>query len=137
MAALAAITLYDALGTPVAHVFQPVNHNGKEFVWRDSTTGLTILSAPVLSLIVMPSKDKNLERYREKIILPAVETVTGQNAQGYTAAPKLAYTLTKISDYILPIRATDQQKKDLVKYGQNFSANAQITDALYSSILPY
>lgn len=137
MAALTTIVLNDALGTPVAHNFVPINHNGKEFLWRDNTAGLTILSAPIISLTVLPSKDKSLERYRERIVLPAVETVTGQNSQGYTAAPKLAYSLTKVSDYILPIRATEQQKKDLLKFGQNVSVNSQFSDSLLYGMLPF
>lgn len=137
MSALADITLMDALGTPVAHVFKPINHNGKDFTWRDGTSGLTVLSAPFFVITILPSKDKTLERYRERIVLPAVETVTGQNAQGYTAAPKLAYSLTKVSDYIMPVRATEQQKKDLLKYGQNLSANAQVSDLLLYGISPY
>jgi hypothetical protein len=114
-----------------------VNHNGKEFSWRDSTAGLTVLSAPMLFLIVLPSKDKTVERYREKIVIPAVETITGQNSAGYTAPPKLAYTLQKISDYILPVRATEQQKKDLSKYGRLLPGIGQFQDALIYSILPY
>lgn len=137
MAALATITLMDDLTTPIAHIFNPVRHDAKEYVWRDGTAGLTILSAPTVSLVSLPTKDKSVERYREKIILPAVETITGQNAQGYTAAPKLAYSLMKVSDYVLPIRATDQQKKDLIKYGQNLSLNTQFSDALLFGIMPF
>lgn len=137
MSGLANITLQDAQTTPASHIFVPVRHSDKEFVWRDSTAGLTVLSAPMFSLSVLPTKDRSLERYREKIILPALETLTSSAASGYVAAPKVAYTLSKISDYIIPSRATEAQRKDLVKFGTGVCTASQISDALYYGLLPY
>jgi hypothetical protein len=137
MSAIASIVLDDAQTTPVSHSFLPVSHSNREFIWRDSTVGLTVLSAPVIHLIVLPSKDKSIERYREKIILPTLETLTSSAASGYQAAPKIAYTLQKISDYIIPSRATEEQRKDLVKYGRLISTSTQFIDVLYYGLLPY
>jgi len=137
MSALQAIVLPDALATPVNHTFDPVSHSFTEFVWRDNTAGLTVLSAPTISLIVLPSKDKNIERYREKTVLPVLETITGSNSSGYTAAPRLGYTLQKIADSVIPSRATLQQRKDLAKFAGQLYAQGQFSDALYYGLRPF
>lgn len=137
MAALTTIVLYDALATPVAHNFVPISHSQKDFVWREKLDGLSVLSSPTVSLHVLPSKDKSLERYRVKCFLPVVETVTGANAYGYTAAPKLAYSLMASSDYIMPQRSTVQQRLDLLKYTKNVLDNTQFSEAFIYGILPF
>jgi len=79
----------------------------------------------------------SLEKIRVKVVIPALETATGNNADGYTAAPRLAYSLASVQDFIVPLRATTAQRKDLVAFTRNAIANAQITDALYDGVRPY
>lgn len=134
MASFAALTVNDYSAT--AHVFSPVSNNGREAIWRDGTAGLTVLSAPIISLVVLPSKDRSLERYRVKIVLPAVETITGSNAQGYTASPKLAYQLQVTADFVIPSRATEAQRKDLRTFLVNAVAASQISDTLFYGLRP-
>jgi len=137
MAALGNFTMNDGQTTPVAHTFEPVSHSLTEFVYRDNATGLTVLSAPMCVLAVLPSKDKSIERYREKIILPALETLTSSAASGYQAAPKLAYSLSKISDYVIPSRATLAQRKDLVAFGAALPNITQFQNVYYYGTRPY
>jgi hypothetical protein len=135
MAALADMSLTDAAS--VAHVFKHKNHNGKDFIWADSTAGLTSLSAPVISMHVLPSKDKTLERYRIKVSLPALETLTSSAASGYQAAPRVAYSLNYTGDYVIPSRATLAQRKDLTAFPTHVHLQGQFTDTLWYGNLPF
>lgn len=135
MAALGNLNIVD--GAAVNHVFTHRNHNGKDFIWADSTAGLTSMSAPIYQVSVLPAKDKNLERYRQKVSIPAMETLLASSASGYQAAPKVAYSLGSICDYLIPTRATLAQRKDLVAFTTGSTGNAQIQDILYYGNLPY
>jgi len=131
------MTLNDGQTTPVAHTFVPLSHAANEYVWRESGVS-SVLAAVVVSLVFLKVKgNASLEKIRLKTTVPALETATGNNSDGYTAAPKLAYSLVSIQDFIMPLRATQQQRKDVVAYARNLAANAQVTDALYDGLRPY
>lgn len=116
MADIANLSLGDGLATPVNHVFTPVTSNmGSSGVamWRDSTSGLTILSAPRITLrngVVDPRT--YLRRVRGAVEIPVMEVITGQNSAGYSAAPRVAHTVTLKFEAIVNARATEQQIKD-------------------------
>jgi len=137
MSAITNILLYDGQTTPVQQTFAPLSHSKDEYIWRQ--TGVSsVLASALVSLIFLKVKgNASLEKVRVKTIIPALETATGNNADGYTAAPRLAYTLASIQDFILPMRATTAQKKDIVAFSRNAIANVQITDALYDGVRPY
>jgi len=137
MSAITSMTLNDGQATPVAHTFVPLQHAKDEYVWRESGVS-SVLASTVVSLVFLRVKgNASLEKIRLKVIVPALETATGNNADGYTAAPKLAYSLNSIQDFIMPSRATQQQRKDIVAYARNLAANVQVTDALYDGVRPY
>jgi len=100
MSAIAAITVYDGAATPVAHVLQPVSvtrDKGKvSALWREQLT-----SVPLYAQVSMVA---NIERLKSgvwktevRVEVPVMETVSGQNSAGYTAAPKVAYVNTVIT----------------------------------------
>lgn len=139
MSVFTTMSIYDALATPVAHQFVPLDHQADSYTWRESGTG-SVLSAMVINFAKLKSKvGSGLERYRLKYFMPVLETVTGANALGYTAAPRLAYSLQATSEWIVPSRATIQQRTDLVKYlGQLTDVGyTQISDAVISGQMPY
>lgn len=132
MASFAAMTVNN--NAAVGIVFNPATHSASSYMWREN--GVTILAANVISLQMLPSKDKSLARYRLKIISPALEVVTGANAQGYTAAPKLAYNVTSSSDFGMPNRASSTQKLDVIAFNKNVLSQAQVTDLLVNGLAP-
>lgn len=71
-----------------------------------------------------------------KVFVPALETVTGQTYDGYTAQPRLAYALNSAQDFTMPIRASVAQRKDLVAFSKNVLTIDQVTDALFNSMFP-
>lgn len=95
MASIAAITVFDGAATPVSHTLQPVSvtREGDSVTayWREA-----LASVPVEAQVWATAKLTNLKNGVTKqeftVGVPVMETVTNQNAAGYTAAPKVAYT---------------------------------------------
>lgn len=136
MPAFATMTIDDGQSTPVTHSFVAIDHGNGNFIWRESGT-TSVLGAAVMTLTKLKVKgNSTLEKYRVKTIIPALETATGQNSDGYTAQPRIAYTLNSIQDFVVPLRASEAQRKDLIAYSMNVLDQGQIASALHSSIMP-
>lgn len=98
MSAQANIVAFDGAATPVTHTFVPVaaseNVKGElTAAWRE---GLTTVPAYAQISVKTTQKRMNSGVYRVSttVEVPVMESVTGQNAAGYTAAPKVAYINT-------------------------------------------
>jgi hypothetical protein len=95
MAAIGAITVFDGAATPVSHTLQPVSvtrERGQVVAyWREA-----LASIPTEAQVWATAELSNLPNGVTKEIftvgVPVMETVTNQNAAGYSAAPKLAFT---------------------------------------------
>lgn len=95
MSAQANITAFDGAATPVTHTFVPASNSVQQdgswmATWRDSNSGLPL---DALTTITQKGvKQKNgMWRVETNVDVPIMESVSGQNALGYTAAPKVAY----------------------------------------------
>jgi hypothetical protein len=95
MSAIANITVFDGASTPVSHTLVPVS------VTRESGTVIgywreQLASLPTEAQVWVTSKLQTLKggvvRAEVTCGVPVMETVTNQNAAGYSAAPKLAFT---------------------------------------------
>ncbi len=137
MSAIAAIVINDGQATPVAHTFNPIV-SGPDQLYRESQSGLALVGQGrvTMSEKLIPNGD-GVNRVTLRLELPALETVTAQNAQGYTAAPKVAYTNTVIVQFLLPGRGTAAQRKDLRVLTANLLANAQVVDLVENLATPY
>lgn len=99
MSAIANITVFDGASTPVSHTLVPVSvtrsAGSVEALWRENLT-----SVPVYAQVMLQMKIEKLKsgvyRLESRAEVPVMETVSGQNAAGYTAAPKVAYTNTVV-----------------------------------------
>jgi hypothetical protein len=134
MSAIAPIVINDGQATPVAHTFNPVRSSPDAF-YREALSTINILGQGTVSMRL--SSDGTLNRVKMSLALPSLETATGANSQGYTAAPKVAYTNTVNFEFILPSRGTAAQRKDLRVLASNLLLNAQIIDALENLNIPY
>jgi hypothetical protein len=95
MAQQADITVYDGATTPVAHVLKPLGNkvmkDGTELaLWRENLASLPNEAQVRCELRkrVLPS---GVTETRFRVVFPVMENISGQNAAGYTAAPKVAY----------------------------------------------
>jgi len=99
MSAQANIVAFDGAATPVTHTFVPFSSAKDpklgELVadWREALS-----TVPAYAQITVQTRQRRLPTgvYQMSIIVavPVMEAVSGQNAAGYTAAPKVAYTNT-------------------------------------------
>jgi hypothetical protein len=100
MTTMSNITVFDGAATPVSHTLVAVSvtrENGSvEAFWREA-----LASVPVYAQVWCKMKIERLKsgiyRVESRVAVPVMESVTGQNAAGYTAAPKVAYENTVIT----------------------------------------
>lgn len=113
MATIANFNLTDEQATPVSHTFAAITANPNA-LWRDTVSGLSLIGQNTIE--VLSNKfDRKLQLYRIRIqyACPALEIIAGNNAQGYTAQPKVGYVNKCITEWFLHARGTNQQRKDL------------------------
>lgn len=97
MGAQVSITAFDGASTPVSHTLTAVgvsvDPKTSEVValWREG-----IASLPLYAQITLETRSRKLPtgvyRVASTLEVPVMESVSGQNTAGYTAAPKVAYT---------------------------------------------
>lgn len=96
MSTQANIVAFDGAASPVSHTFGPIGAKtdptlGDVSAWRE-----TISSVPLYANARVTTFNKKLKsgitRCELRVEVPVMESVSGQNAAGYTAAPKVAYT---------------------------------------------
>lgn len=97
MSAIADIVVFDGAASPVSHTLKAVSvtrESGEvRAEWREA-----LASVPVYAQIRASAVIKRLKSgvywLEVRTVVPVMETVTNQNAAGYTAAPKVAYENT-------------------------------------------
>lgn len=136
MSAIANIAILDDQGTPVTHTFYPVQSDPSA-LYRENLPSSALIGQGTISLEIRSKVSDSLQRVRAVLALPALETATGANANGYTAAPKVAYTNTATVDFILPARSTAAQRKDLRVLLSNLLLNDQVIDVIDNLNRPY
>jgi len=100
MSAQANIVAFDGAATPVSHTLVPIgvkmDPKTGEIVasWREALTTVPVYAQVrfTLSYKRLPSGVYRVARVTE---VPVMESVSGVNSSGYTAAPKVAYTNTE------------------------------------------
>lgn len=99
MSAIANITVFDGAATPVSHTYTPISvtrEKGKvEALWRENLSGVPVYACPTIKMTVEKTKS-GMTKAETRVEVPVMESVSGQNAAGYTAAPKVAYVNTML-----------------------------------------
>lgn len=94
MAAIAAIQAWDAEATPLSHTFDPqdVARDGNTLTasWKELVAGVPEYALNRLS-IKRQKLASGVTKVSIRLEIPVMESVSGQNAAGYTAAPAVAY----------------------------------------------
>lgn len=94
MANIANITVFDGAATPVSHTLVPVSIRYEDgaivAMWREALAGLPT-EAQISFVQSMRVLKSGVVEIRSRVNVPVMESVAGQNASGYTAAPKVAY----------------------------------------------
>ena len=100
MANIANIVVFDGANPPVAHTLVPVDVSrdpktgGIVAVWREQIPNLPMYAQVTAIARLSKSRRSGVWNVDFRVEVPVMESVSGQNSSGYTAAPKVAYTDT-------------------------------------------
>lgn len=95
MSTQANIVVFDGAAVPVTHTFVPIGTKNDEKLgllayWREALSAVPIFANIRLTTFAKKVQ-RGMERCEIRVEVPVMESVSGQNAAGYTAAPKVAY----------------------------------------------
>jgi hypothetical protein len=97
MSAIANIVAFDGQSTPVSHTFvaESVAREGTTVTasYKEATAGVPDYAQGRVTL-TKRKLGSGVNRMSERVEMPVMESISGQNASGYTAAPKVAYVDT-------------------------------------------
>lgn len=134
MSAQAAVVLTDAAGTPVNRSFAPRGVDPAGVAkWTYLGDGTVAGYNQLTQVVRKPTPQSDAWKVTFKLVMPVLETLstTGTSA-GYTAAPKVAYTLIAVTEYVLPSRSSLQDRKDLRAMNYDLQQEAVVTDAVWN-----
>jgi hypothetical protein len=99
MTQIANVTVFDGAATPVLHTFIPISvvrEKDKLIAeWRETMGTVPVYASNRLSLSMLILKS-GVAKVEARVVIPVMEPISGQNAAGYTAAPKVAYENTLV-----------------------------------------
>lgn len=117
MSSIADLVAYDGASTPVSHTLKGVRvyqENGvTKAEWREGLAGVPLIAQVRCSMTLQRLKN-GIYRCEVRSEVPVMETVSNQNAAGYTAAPKVAYINTLVTTSFFHERA-DQTGRRLAR----------------------
>lgn len=95
MTAQANIAVYDGAATPVLHTLvgesiERLPDGSLKATWKESLSGVPDY-AQVRASLTKRKLPSGVFRVTARTEVPVMESVSGQNSSGYTAAPKVAY----------------------------------------------
>jgi hypothetical protein len=118
------IVIYDGQSTPVAHTFGPENKNSLEASYVDRVTGLSVGFPRIKVNHVLADRNQPLNKVRVRINVPELEVIGGTTEEGYTPAPRLAFSENGDCQFVFHERASKQQRKTARMYMANFLLTA-------------
>lgn len=100
MSQIANITVFDGAATPVTHTLKAIEvtkEKGKTIaLWREENASLPVY-AQIRATALIERLKSGVYHTEVRVVVPVMESVSGVNAQGYTAAPKVAYENTFVT----------------------------------------
>lgn len=139
------IVLADAQGTPVNHTFVPLGPDANGVFWFEdqsqaSPIGYWRISYQLKRPTVGGAGTNSANRtYRAVIGLhePILETVSNNTVSGIAPAPTISYVPRSFAEYVMPERASLQNRKDLRKMFYNLQAESQLVALVETLVTPY
>lgn len=138
MAQLAAMNLTDGEATPVVHPVLPVSIKPGEIIWRENLPTVPVTGQVVLKFkSVTPTNTNGVYKEIWTVETPILEATSGNNAAGYTAAPKVAHTPRADIVFYFHTRSTSQQRKNVRKMAFSLDFSVQYQEAVDLLMFPY
>lgn len=127
MAAIAPIAVYDGAATPVLHNLYPVSvtrDKGKvTALWRETLVGVPVYAQISCTMTLEQLPRSGVYKTESRVEIPVMESISGQNASGYTAAPKVAYVDTTINIGYFHERSTAAGRRSARQMSTNIAGN--------------
>lgn len=129
-----AITIADAQGTPVNHVFNPVGRNQDGvFYYVDASATNEVGNWRISVDIKRPAQAAQgssalglVSRVKIGLHEPVLETVSNSTVSGIAPAPTVAYITRANMEFIIPARTTELDRKNIAKMAPLLLQAAQI-----------
>jgi hypothetical protein len=134
MSAIANVVIDDSQPTPISHTLVPTQ-TAPNPKWRDTVAALPISGQ--VSLAVSQTQRNGLYKTRIVMEVPVMEIASGENNEGYTAAPKIAHSMRVDCVFFAHQRTTLAQREDILELFANSLGNVQVADSINSLVLPY
>lgn len=141
MSAQANITVFDGAATPISHTLVAIENkvlpDGTQYaLWREQLAAL-----PTEAQVSVETKKRKLAsgvvETRTRTNVPVMEAVAGQNAAGYTAAPKVAYVDSRETVTFQHPRSTSLSRNICYQISRNLANNVSTTAAAISAGVEY
>jgi hypothetical protein len=133
MGAIVNITVFDGAASPVSHTLNAISvvsqpDGSVQATWREALAGVPAYANVQVTAKYQPLKS-GVTRVESVVEVPVMESVSGNNAQGYTAAPKVAYvnTIRRIGLFHQRSTVTDRRLARMID--TNLSNNVSTTFA--------
>lgn len=124
MSAISDIVVFDGAATPVSHTLKAVSvtRSAAEVVaeWREMLSSVPVY-AQVRATAKLSRMKSGVYRCEFRTVVPVMESVSGANSAGYTAAPKVAYENTYISVGLFHERSDAAGRRLVRQLGVNVS----------------
>jgi len=126
MPAIAPIVINDGAVAPVAHTFAPESIAADIATWTDRVTGIAVGYSYLTQQVRKPVKGSNSKVYKVtlKLWVPTLEVTSPSTGTGIQPAPTKAYDCMCVMEWLLPERASTQNRKDLYALVKNWLATS-------------
>lgn len=141
MAQIANIVLADALATPVSHTFEPARTSADYAMWEDRISPYYIGYNKVTMIMKRPTgkgvqANRNI-RVHIKLDTPKLEVTSNSTISGIAPAPTVSYRPVADFQWVIPERASLQDRKDLRKMSYNLLNLTPAIDLVENLNVPY
>lgn len=136
MGNITTLALNDGQATPVSHDFEPTRVGEVLAQYHDKVDGI-MAGYPSISLgNRLPTQANGNYKVTLRVRIPVLETAATA-ASGFTPGPTVAYTISANVDFVIPGRATEAERKDILAYTKNLLAHSVVADSVESMDNPF
>lgn len=126
MSNIADIIVFDGATTPVSHTLKAVSvtrdNTGVTAEYRENLAAVPVY-AQVRATLKLSKLKSGVYKAEQRVVVPVMESISGQNAAGYTAAPKVAYENTVIVTGFFHERSDSVGRRSARQLALNLAAN--------------
>lgn len=131
------ITLTDAATTPVNRVYYPQQSVDGVITWRDRTQAILAGQNRLTVSQRAANKQSKSSKVTWKLETPILEVTSPSTSTGIQPAPTVAYTPLATLEFVMPDRASQQERKDLLAQLRDLIDEAIVTSQVHDLDMIY